>query len=184
MLVLAPNPSNLQSVRTDAAAAIGIDTNPAALASVPTDGIGLSTDYLNHYSEILMLIEIASFDASIVDDICVWQQIGYQEYFRKSSLRRAASALSAYERLTPESRLAFEQIVQALDKLTLGAILALRPPCHPRNVVLIGDVIGPAIRRLIDRAAAFLNSGGKGLWEACEADHAQRMTDWLLAKSA
>jgi hypothetical protein len=182
MLVVAPPPSNHESVRTDAAAAFGIDMNPAALASVPTDG--LSTDYLNHYSEVLMLIEIASFDASIVDDISVWQPIGYPDYFRKSSLRRAESALTAYERLTPESRLAFEQIVQALDKLTLGAILALRPPCHPRNVVLIGDVIGPAIRRLIDRAAAFLNSGGKGLWEACEADHAQRMTDWLLAKSA
>ncbi len=60
----------------------------------------------------------------------------------------------------------------------------MQPPCHPHNTALIADVIGPAIRRLIDRAAAFLNSGGQGSWEGCEADHAQRMTDWLIAKPA
>jgi hypothetical protein len=154
------------------------------LPAIPADRHGLSTDYLNHYSEILMLIEMVSFDASIGDEIGRWQPIGYREYFGKSPLRRAPAAIAAYDALAAESRLSFEQIVQALDKLTVAAIVALRPPCHPHNVTLIGEVIGPAIRRLIDGAAAFLNSGGNGLWEGCEADHAQRATDLLIARSA
>jgi hypothetical protein len=148
---------------------------------VPCNHDGLSTDYLNHYSEILMLIEMASFDEAIVAEIAAWQPIGYRDYFVKSPLRRAATALSAYNALPSDRRTAFEQTLQVLDKLTLAAILALQPPCHPQNLILIGEVIGPAIRRLIDRAAAFLNSGGASLCEGCEADHAQTMIDRLIA---
>lgn len=179
MFVVDPEGVKAGSVRADSAM-LHPDGNPGDAPLVPVDRPGLSTDYLNHYSEILMLIEMASFDASVVDDIGSWQPIGYRDYFLKSPLRRAAAAISAYDALPDERRLVFEQIVQALDKLTLGAILALRPPCHPQNVLLIGEVIGPGIRRLIDRAGAFLNSGGQGSSETCEADHAQRMTDRLL----
>jgi hypothetical protein len=72
-------------------------------------------------------------------------------------------------------------MVGALDKLTQGAILALQPPCHPQNVVLIAEVIGPGIRRLIDRAAAFLNSDGRVPDAGREADQAQRITDRLIS---
>jgi hypothetical protein len=157
------------------------DGFPASAHPIPADRHGLSTDYLNHYSEILMLIEMASFDEAVVAEIAAWQPIGYRDYFLKSPLRRAAAALAAYEALPTDRRTAFEQVLQALDKLALAAILALQPPCHPQNVVLIGEVIGPAIRRLIDRAAAFLNSGGASLCEGCEADHAQTMIDRLIA---
>jgi hypothetical protein len=146
--------------------------------SAPEDKTGLSTDYLNHYSEILMLIEMASFDESIVAEIGAWQPIGYRDYFLKSPLRRAASAIEAYDQLAEEQRVAFEQIIEALDKLAQAAILALQPPCHPRNVVLIGEVIGPAIRRQIDRAAAFLNSGHAA---SPDKDDTQAMIDRLIA---
>jgi hypothetical protein len=183
MSVAALKQDEATRIRTDAVAPVP-DGNPGVLSSVPAERHGLSTDYLNHYSGILMLIEMASFEPSIVDEIGRWQPIGYREYFEKSPLRRASSALCAYDELAADSRLAFEQIVQGLDKLTLGAIVALQPPCHPHGVPLIAEVVGPAIRRLIDRAAAFLNSGGAGCWDGCEADRAQRMTDWLIAKSA
>jgi hypothetical protein len=139
--------------------------NPGAVPSEPpapgpADRDGLSTDYLNHFSEILTLIELASFDDSVVGELAAWRPVGYREYFASSPLRRAASAIAAYEALEEVHRTSFEQTIQALDKLCLAAILALQPPCHPQNVVLIGEVIGPGIRRLIDRAAAFLNSDG------------------------
>jgi hypothetical protein len=173
----------------DAEESICDETRPAVpcLAAVPdhepgapVDKDGLSTDYLNHYSEILMLIEMAVSDEGVVGEIGSWRPVPYCDYFRRSPLRRAPSAIAAYRALRPERRNAFERTTEALDKLTLGAILALQPPCHPRNVALIVDVIGPAIRRLIDQAAAFLNSGGTAPCEGCEADQPQRMIDRLI----
>ncbi len=154
------------------------DANPDVPAADPADREGLSTDYLNHFSEILMLIEMAPFDSSIVAELSAWRPIGYREYFLKSPLRRAASAIEAYDALTPEHRTAFANTIQALDKLAAAAILALQPPCHSQNVVLIGEVIGPAIRRLIDRAAAFLNSNGKVICQTC--DDTQAIIDRLI----
>lgn len=180
MLAINPERMTVQSVHQDDVPAC-LDGNPPDALPVPADREGLSTDYLNHFSEVLMLIEMAPFDETMAAEIEGWRPIGYREYFLKSPLRRAASAIAAYDALAIERRTAFERTVEALDKLTLGAIVALRPPCHPQNVVLIGEVIGPAIRRLIDKAAAFLNSGGAVLSEGCEADRAQRITDRLIA---
>lgn len=149
------------------------------LPAAPADRGGLSTDYLNHYSEVLMLIEMASVDESIVAELSTWKPIGYRDYFLKSPLRRAASAIAAYEALVDQHRTAFEQTVQALDKLAAAAIHALQPPCHQQNVVLIGEVIGPGIRRLIDRAAAFLNSDGTVPLQCCEDP--QTIIDGLIA---
>jgi hypothetical protein len=151
---------------------------PERDCAAPEDRSGLSTDYLNHYSEILMMIEMASFDGDVVEELGTWQPIGYREYFLKSPLRRAPSAIAAYDRLPADQRTAFEQNVQALDKLAQAAILALQPPCHHKNVVLIGAVIGPAIRRQIDRAAAFLNNGCA---MTPDDDETQAIIDRLIA---
>jgi hypothetical protein len=179
MFAVDPERMKLESVPVDAARPCG-DGAPESVLAATEDRDGLSTDYLNHYSEVLMLIEMASFDDAIVAEIATWQPISYRAYFEKSPLRRATAALEAYEALAEDRRRVFEQTIEALDKLALAAILALQPPCHPQNVVLIAEVIGPAIRRLIDRAAAFLNSGGESLCEDCEADHAQLMIDRLI----
>lgn len=145
----------------------------------PADRTGLSTDYLNHYSEVLMLIELAAFDEAVVEELSQWQPIGYRDYFLRSPLRRAGSAIAAYDALEAGPRIAFEQTIQALDKLAQGAILALQPPCHPQNVIVIGEVIGPGIRRLIDRAAAFLNSDG--LARCDRDDDSQALIDRIIA---
>jgi hypothetical protein len=176
--MLAVDPNEVQAER-----AMESDEPPCAHVAVHWDAdidrpSGLSTDYLNHYSEILMLIEMASDDESIVAEIAGWQPIGYREYFVKSPLRHAAAALAAYDRLGAEQRTAFERQMEALDKLAQAAILALQPPCHRQNVLLIAEAIGPAIRRQIDRAAAFLNSGR---CVSRESDDTQAIIDRLIA---
>jgi hypothetical protein len=177
MLAVTPQRLHQDQAPPEAPALLG--ENPDDLTAVPADKSGLSTDYLNHYSEILMLIEMAAMDPSIVAELSTWNPIGYREYFERSPLRRAASAIAAYDALADQHRVAFEQTVQALDKLAMAAIHALQPPCHPQNVMLIGEVIGPGIRRLIDRAAAFLNSDGTLALQSCE--DSQAIIDGLIA---
>lgn len=177
--MLAINPKRLIEDETLLGGPDFQDGIPASLAAGPADRDGLSTDYLNHFSEILMLIEMASFDEGIVAELSAWRPISYRDYFLKSPLRRAAAAIEAYDALSVAHRTSFEQTIEALDKLASAAILALQPPCHPQNVVLIGEVIGPGIRRLIDRAAAFLNSNGTAVCET--GDEPQAIIDRLIA---
>lgn len=143
---------------------------------------GLSNDYLNHFSEALMLIELAAGDADAVRDLAGWRPIDYPSYFAASQLRRAPAALAAWAALGSERRAAFEAQVRAMDRLATAAIRALRPPCDPQAAAHVAEVTGPALRRLIARAGAFLNSGGAELPDGADAEAAQAAIDRLLER--
>lgn len=141
---------------------------------------GLSNDYLNHFSEVLMLVELAAMDAAVMEDLAEWRPIDYPSYFATSQLRRAPEARAAYFQLCEPRRVAFEQLVRAMDKLAMTAIRALRPPCEPEDAALVADVTTPALRSLIAQASAFLNSGGVDLPDSSEVEEAQSVIDSLL----
>jgi hypothetical protein len=141
---------------------------------------GLSNDYLNHFSEALMLVELAALDADVILDLNEWRPVDYPRYFQASQLRRAPEARAAYERLDPERRAAFEELVRAMDQLVATAIRALRPPCEPEDAALVAAVTAPAMRRLIGQASAFLNSGGRDIPDSTEVEEAQSVIDRLL----
>lgn len=147
-------------------------------------GAGLSNDYLNHYSEILMLIEMASDDPAIGADLGEWQPVDYRAYFGASELRRASAALAAYDALPDDRRLAFERLVAAMDALATTAVFALQPPSVREAAPAIVKATAPALRGLIARAAAFLNSGGRELPPMGEAGEAQLAIDRLLEHAA
>ncbi len=156
---------------------------PARAASSLEAPTGLSNDYLNHVSEALMLIEFAADDATVAADLAAWRPVGYRAHFEASGLRRAGAAIAAYEALEPASRAAFEELQGAMDRLVRTATLALQPPCSPEDARIVAEVTGPALRRLIGRAAAFLASGGRELPRDGELEEAQIVIDRLIERT-
>lgn len=146
------------------------------------DERGLSNDYLNHFSEVLMLIELAASDADAAADLAAWRPVDYPSYFAASQLRRAPAALAAWAALAPERREAFEAQVRAMDRLAATAIRALRPPCAPQEAADVAALTGPALRGLIARAGAFLNSDGAVLPDEADMEAAQTAIDRLLER--
>lgn len=162
---------------------------PSAVGDGPDDvlssaGVGLSNDFLNHYSEVLMLIEMAPHDAAIAADLLDWQPVSYRSYFGASELRRASAALAAYDALPDDRRQAFERLVAAMDTLATMAVFALQPPSTPETAPVIVEATAPALRHLIAKAGAFLNSGGLDLAADGEAEEAQNVIDRILDHSA
>jgi hypothetical protein len=141
---------------------------------------GLSNDYLNHYSEILMLIEMAADDPAIADDLAGWQPMDYRAYFGASDLRRASAALAAYDALPEDRRLAFEKLVAAMDSLATMAVFALQAPSAPEGIAVVVEATAPPLRSLIAQAGAFLNSGGQELPPTGESEEAQLAIDRAL----
>jgi hypothetical protein len=159
------------------------------LAEPPSDGAlasacaGLSNDFLNHYSEVLMLIEMAACDPSIADDLAEWQPLGYRAYFAASELRRASAALAAYDALPQARRQAFEKLVAAMDSLAVMAVFALQPPSASDDALVVVQETVPALRELIAKAAAFLNSGGQDLAPDSEAEEVQSAIDRIIGQA-
>lgn len=142
----------------------------------------LSTDFLNRYSEALMLIEMVAMDDSILADLQAWRAVGYREHFATSALRCAASALAAYDDLNPNRARAFDEACNAMTRLvrTVTALLAETPP-QPELPVII-EVASEALRRQIARTTQFINANGTIDIGKFEDTALQAQIDALLAR--
>ncbi len=167
----------MQSILAHAAAA-----PPAPLEGEAPEG--LSNDYLNHFSEALMLVELAAVDPGVAEDLAAWRPASYREHFEASGLRRARAAIAAYEALDADVRGQFEELTGAIDRLVRTAILALQPPCAAEDAAIVVAVTAPALRRLIGRAGAFLASNGSALSAEGEAEEVQAVIDRLIERVA
>jgi hypothetical protein len=149
----------------------------------PSACADLSNDFLNHYSEALMLIEMAADDPVLGAELADWQPVSYRAYFASSDLRRAPAALAAYDALPEAPRRAFEKLVAAMDALATMATFALQPPTAPDSAAAVVEATVPALRGLIAKAGAFLNSGGRELASDSEAEGAQTVIDRIIGQA-
>lgn len=151
------------------------------LEPVLENDIELSTDYLNHYSSALMLLEMAASDITILEDLNLWRPVCYEDYFISSDLRQADLFTKGYTRLSLDQKQAFQALIIGADKLILSAIKALQPPCDNELAAFIVHVTSEALRPIIDKAALFLNSNGTEWHNLVETnlDH-QNVIDQLM----
>ena len=57
---------------------------------------GLSTDYLNHFTEAIMLLEILPAMPDCLDDFLAWEPKDYREHFAASRFSNRDAVIAAY----------------------------------------------------------------------------------------
>lgn len=82
----------------------------------------LATDYLNHFNEIIMLMEMIPSMPECYDDAAEWQPKSYAQHFRDSCFSDAELAILAYENAPENFRQAFDTTIAAMDRLVLEAM--------------------------------------------------------------
>jgi len=82
----------------------------------------LATDYLNHFNEIIMLLEMVPSMPECYADAAEWRPKSYADHFRDSCFSDAELAILAYENAPANYRQAFDATVAAMDRLVLEAM--------------------------------------------------------------
>ncbi len=116
----------------------------------------LATDYLNHFNEVIMLLEMAADMPDILEEAWDWQPISYAEHFRRSGFRDKELAIAAYE-LAPEAiRAAFDDRVAQLSGVIRSTLTTLRPLCteSEHDPDRLSAVIGPALAEIKEHVSA------------------------------
>lgn len=85
----------------------------------------LATDYLNHFNEVVMILEMVPDMPEIIDEAIAWQPVSYIEHFAASVFSDKELAIWAYKNAPKEYIDAFEELVSATDTLILRAIAEL-----------------------------------------------------------
>jgi two-component system, OmpR family, response regulator len=157
----------------------------SASASFATGALGssanLSNDYLNHYVEVLVLIEMTPHDPSLSADLIDWWPVSYVDWFSASRLQHASQARAAYEALPSENRRRFERHLAAMETLAAMAVFALQPPCQSGQAAVVAEATAPVLRRLIAAASAFLDSGGRDLPDVQAAQQAEAVIQTIAS---
>jgi len=140
-----------------------LESRAAALVN-PASGI--ANDYLNHFNEILLLIEnLPALLPEMIDEILAWKPISYREYFTNSPLPGSAKTLEIYDSLDEEFRADFESMVNILDKIILESIKIVTDARRPDGTLEPGDVedvceaLSAKLRIVLDRTADLVNHG-------------------------
>lgn len=126
----------------------------------------LATDYLNHFNEIIMMVELVADMPEMLEDAKAWKPLGYVDHFRFSQFAERDLAIEVYE-LIPEARrrlfadaiaLAHARIARAIDELSQA--VGSDSPGQVRH--LCGEVARD-LHRLIDQISIVIHGGALAL---------------------
>lgn len=82
---------------------------------------GLATDYLNHFNEAIMLLDMIPDIPDCAEDFLSWQPLSYAEHFLQSNFAARDLAIAAYEAAPADKRARFDAMCGRLTT-TLVAV--------------------------------------------------------------
>lgn len=151
-----------QQTLRDAAELRAANINPGTL---------LATDYLNHFNEVLMLIEMLPSMPECAADVFAWRPLSYNDYFELSTFKGKALAIELYNQVQPELKERFEGLIGEINEKVFALIEkvdGLEGDMKSGQFDILAFTASTEIRPLIDHASALINGTHDN-------------TDWMLA---
>lgn len=120
----------------------------------------LSTDYFNHFNEVVMMLSMVGDMPEILDEIDGWDFKTYREHFMESGLGFAPLAIECYEAAAPELRERFEKIATQMSMLIVETRAKLRNALEAGEIDRFKDMAqlhSMELQGMIDDGAAIVH---------------------------
>ncbi|WP_404380963.1 hypothetical protein [Caenispirillum salinarum] len=124
----------------------------------------LATDYLNHFNEIIMLLEMVPDMPDMLEECRAWEPKGYQDHFRDSSFSDKQLAIEAYDYVPERFRQPFEQTIGQMNELVALSLDRMADALEDPDLLRARAVAASrALQRLIDVASAIIHGNDVAL---------------------
>lgn len=120
---------------------------------------GLATDYLNHFNEAIMLLEMLSGCPDCRDDLLAWQPMSYREHFAASRFRGRAMAIAAYDAANIDVRGSLDTLAGTMTAVLAATRAAMNADMPPETAAALADRAAALLKPLVARAGAVINGG-------------------------
>jgi hypothetical protein len=154
----------LSPAPTDPAQPAGLDTEARAAqlrAANINPRTGLATDYLNHFNEAVMLLEMIPDLPECADDFLQWHPLSYAEHFTASNFRARDLAISAYESADPAIRAELDQLTNTMTSILVAVGQAMREASQDRTRAKLAEQAVHWVRPLVMAAGGVINGGAE-----------------------
>jgi len=129
----------------------------------------LATDYLNHFNEIVMLLELIPDMPECFEDAEAWAPKTYQDHFSQSQFRDRDLAVAAYDHVPARYREPFDDVVAQMNRMVLWGLQRIREVSsseHPDRLRLVCTDISRHLQKMIDIASAIIHGSTRQLDQA------------------
>jgi hypothetical protein len=137
------------------AASLPLNTGESGPAINPVTG--LSTDYLNHFAEVVMVLEMSTASPECLNDLRQWRPKTYVEHFAGSRFKNRDAVIAAYRNASPAIREAIDGTAETLNQaLVKTRDIVLRQRAKPETAKAVESMLA-WLKPLISRTAAVIN---------------------------
>ncbi|MEP1931653.1 MAG: hypothetical protein ABJN98_10945 [Roseibium sp.] len=143
---------------------------------------GLATDYLNHFNEVMMLLEMLPAMPECAEDVITWAPLDYEGHFENSSFKDKKLAILAYHAAPAFLREHLEVRVNEINEKVGQIQTQLKEAPEPSVVAAeIAEFASHEIRPLISSASAIIHGHVEPEATHHEGEEAQAEIDALFA---
>lgn len=118
---------------------------------------GLATDYLNHFNEAIMLLEMIPDIPECFEDFLGWQPMSYREHFAASNFKARDLAISAYDSSDPAVRAEFDNITATMTSILTTVGDAMRRVRHDDTRTILAEQAAGWVKPLVTLAGSMIN---------------------------
>ena len=118
---------------------------------------GLASDYLNHFNEAIMMLELLSSCPECRDDFLAWKPTSYHEHFARSGFKARSLIIAAYENADQQARECLDALAGVMTEVLEATRAAMSSDMPAEAAHRLAEGTAARLRPLIARAAAVIN---------------------------
>jgi hypothetical protein len=122
---------------------------------------GLATDYLNHFNEAIMLLEMIPDMPECAEDFLVWNPLSYREHFTASNFKARDLAIEAYNSAEPGIRAEFDNITSSMTSILTAVGAAMREISQDKTRATLAEQATGWVKPLVALAGGIINGGAE-----------------------
>jgi hypothetical protein len=132
----------------------------ALLAANINPKTGLATDYLNHFNEAIMLLEMIPDMPDCAQDFLDWKPLSYPEHFQVSNFKGRDLAVEAYASADPGIRAEFDSVTEMMTSILTAVGSAMREAQQDRTRGILAERASAWVKPLVAMAGGIINGRG------------------------
>ncbi len=121
---------------------------------------GLATDYLNHFNEAIMLLEMIPDMPECTADFLEWRPLSYSEHFAASNFKARDLAIAAYASTDDAIRAEFDNITGAMTSILTAVGDAMREAHQDKTRVALAQQATGWVKPLVTLAGGIIHGPG------------------------
>lgn len=123
---------------------------------------GLATDYLNHFNEAIMLLEMIPDMPECAEDFLSWTPLTYAEHFWASNFKARDLAIEAYECADPIVRANFDKLTATMTSILTAVGNAMREAQQDKTRATLAEQATAWVKPLVALAGGVINGSVEG----------------------